>query len=109
MMKRLTKLGLLLMLGVSMSACAGFLGFGGTSWKEEVLLHDGSKIIVERSVARGGRHEVGQQSPIKEESMSFTLPSTNEHITWKSEFSADIGLADFQPLLLDIFQGTAYV
>ena len=92
-----------------MSAGAGFLGFGGTSWKEEVLLHDGSKIIVKRSVDRGGRHEVGQQAPIKEQSLAFTLPATNEHITWKSEFSEDVGLADFQPLLLDIFQGTAYV
>lgn len=109
MMKQIAKLGVLLMMGVSMGADAGFLGFGGTSWKEEVLLHDGSKLIVERSVDRGGRHEIGQQPPIKEESMSFTLPATNEHITWKSEFSADIGLADFQPLLLDIFQGTAYV
>jgi hypothetical protein len=109
MMKQLTKLGLLLMMGVNMSADAGFLGFGGTNWKEEVLLHDGSKLIVERSVDRGGRHEIGQQPPIKEESMSFTLPATNERITWKSGFSADIGLADFQPLLLDIFQGMAYV
>jgi len=108
-MKRLTRLGFLLMLGVSMSAGARFLGFGDTSWKEEVLLHDGSKIVVSRSVSRGGRHEIGQQPPIKEESMTFTLPSTNERIVWKSEFSADIGLADFQPLLLDIFQGTAYV
>lgn len=37
------------------------------------------------------------------------LPKTNESITWKSEFSADVGLADFQPLLLDISQGSAYV
>jgi Ca2+-binding RTX toxin-like protein len=27
-----------------MSAYAGLFGFGGTSWKEEVLLHDGSKL-----------------------------------------------------------------
>ena len=74
-----------------------------------MLLHDGSKITVERSVRRGGRHEIGQQPPIKEQSLNFILPSTSERVTWKSEFSADIGLADFQPLLLDIFQGAAYV
>ena len=73
--------GLMLMMGVSMSACAGFLGFGGTSWKEEVLLHDGSKIIVERSVERGGRHEIGQKPPYKEQSLSFTMPGTNQTIT----------------------------
>lgn len=56
MLKQVTKLGLILMMGLSMSAEAGLFGFGGTSWKEEVLLHDGSKIIVERSVELGGRH-----------------------------------------------------
>ncbi len=95
----------LMILGGSMSACAT----GGASWKEEVLLNDGQKIIVERSVERGGRHEIGQQPPVKEESLTYILPTTNERITWKSEFSADIGFADFQPLLLDIFQGTVYV
>jgi hypothetical protein len=41
MLKQIAKLGLLLMMRVSMSANAGLLGFGGNSWKEEVLLHDG--------------------------------------------------------------------
>lgn len=42
---------LVLTLGVSMSP----YGFGGDSWKEEVLLHDGSKMIVERSQSYGAR------------------------------------------------------
>ena len=54
MMKRIVKLAMLLMLGSSLSACAGFLGFGGDSWKEEVLLHDGSKIIARRPNVAGG-------------------------------------------------------
>lgn len=101
-------IGLIFTLGVSMSACASLSG-GGANWKEEVLLHDGSKIIVERSVERGGRHEIGQQPPIKKQSLTFTLHTTNERITWKSEFSEDVGLADFKPILLDIVQGAAYV
>lgn len=112
-LKWIAKPGLLLMMGAmiaaSMSAWAGLLGFGGTSWKEEVLLHDGGRIIVERSVERGGRHEVGQKPPIKEQSLHFTLPKADERITWKSEFSEDVGLADFMPLLVDVFQGEAYV
>ena len=108
-LKQITKLGLLLMMGVSMSADAGLFGFGGKSWKEEVLLHDGSKIVVKRSVDRGGRHEIGQQPPIKEQSLTFALPATNESITWQTEFSEDIGLADFKPILLDIVQGKAYI
>ena len=104
-------LGLLIftmIMGTSMNAF-GFLSFGGTSWKEEVLLHDGRKVIVARSIDRGGRHEVGQQPPVKEESLTFTMPTTNERITWKSEYSKDVGFADFMPLLVDIVQGTAYV
>jgi len=92
-----------------MNTNAGVFGLGGVSWQEEVLLHDGSKIIAERTVKRGGRHEIGQQPPIQEQSLTFTLPATKERVTWKSEYSKDVGLADFQPLLLDISQGSAYV
>lgn len=105
LMKAFKAIGSALILLVSMTAC----GAGSIKWKEEVLLHDGSKVIVERSVDRGGRHEIGQQPPIKEQSFIFTMPKTNESVTWKSGFSADIGLADFQPLLLDISSDTAYV
>lgn len=42
-LKRMMKLGLLLMMGVGMNTNAGLFGFGGTNWKEDVLLHDGQK------------------------------------------------------------------
>ncbi|MDH2916750.1 MAG: hypothetical protein PXX77_07735 [Gallionella sp.] len=109
MMKRIAKLSLVLLLGASMSACAGLFGFGGTNWKEEVLLYDGSKIVVKRSVERGGRHELGQKPPYKEQSLSFTMPSTNQTITWEDHYSEDIGSASFLPMTLDIHQGTAYL
>ena len=109
MVIQIAKLGLLLMLGLSMSACAGLFGFGGTSWKEEVLLHDGSKIIVSRSVSRGGRHEIRQNPPIKEQSLTFTMPSTKERITWEDPYSADVGSTSFLPMLVDIHQGAAYL
>lgn len=108
-LKKITKLGLILMMGVSMSAEAGLFGFGATSWKEEVLLHDGSKIIVSRTVERGGRHEIGQEPPIKEQSLSFTLPKTNEKVTWEDKFTEDVGGANFLPMLLDIRDGIAYL
>ena len=95
-------------LGTGMNAF-GFLGFGGTSWKEEVLLHDGRKIIVERSQSYGGRHEIGQSSPIKEQKIVFTLPETKKTITWSSEYSQDIGRANFQLLALHILKGTPYI
>jgi len=107
--KRILTLGFLLMMGASMSALAGWFGSGGTSWKEEVLLHDGSKIIASRTVERGGRHEIGQEPPIKEQSLSFTLPKTNEKVIWEDKFTEDVGGANFLPKLLDIRAGVAYL
>lgn len=109
LLKAFSTIGLVLILGVSMSACAGLFGIGGTSWKEEVLLHDGSKLIVERSFSRGGRHEIGQESSIKEQDINFTLPGTHQSIAWKSEYSEDVGRSNFNLLALHILNGTPYV
>lgn len=108
LLKAFSTIGLILALGVSMNAEAGPFGFGGTSWKEEVLLHDGSKIIVERSQTRGGRGEVGQ-SPIKEHTITFSLPNSGKDISWTSEYSEDVGRANFNLLALHILNGTPYL
>ncbi len=107
--KRTTLLGFLLLQALGLCACAASLGSDTTNWKEEVLLHDGSRITVARTIERGGRHEIGQQPPVKEESVNFKLPRTGESVTWKSDYSQDVGVADFMPLLLDIDRGVAYV
>ncbi len=95
-----------MILGGGINACA--MG-DKTSWKEEVLLHDGKKIIVERSQTYGGRHEIGQKPPIKEQKLSFTLPGSTRSITWKSQYSEDIGRANLNPLGLHISNGTPYI
>ncbi|MBI5317276.1 MAG: hypothetical protein HZB34_15050 [Nitrospirae bacterium] len=92
-----------------MNADAGLFGFGDPSWKEEVLLHDGSKMVVERSQSYGGRHEIGQSSPIKEQTITFTLPNTSTTIEFKSEYGEDIGRANFELLALHILNGTPYI
>jgi hypothetical protein len=89
--------------------CTDAYGSGGGSWKEEVLLHDGSRIIVERTVERGGRHEIGQQPPIKEQNLRFHHPSTNAIITWEDRFTADVGGANFLPMLLEVYKDTIYL
>lgn len=109
MMKQIAKLGMLLIMGVSMSAGAGIFGFGGDSWKEEVLLHDGQKIIVKRYQSYGGRHEIGQSGSIKEQEITFTLPNTSKTFTFKSEYSDDIGGRNFELLALHILSGTPYI
>lgn len=98
----------IVILGADMNAF-GFLGFGGTNWQEEVLLHDGRKIVVERSVNRGGRHEVGQKPPFKEQSLVFSMPGTNQQVRWEDKFSEDLGSANFLPMLLDVDKDVAYL
>lgn len=95
--------------GMSAIANAGMFGFGGDSWKEEVLLHDGSKIIVTRSQSYGGRHELGQAPPVKEHTITFSLPNSGEAIRWTSEYGEDIGRTNFNLLALHVLNGTPYL
>jgi hypothetical protein len=85
------------------------LGGDTMNWKEEVLLHDGQKIIVARSQSYGGRHEIGQSPPIKEHTITFTLPNTNKPIAWTSEYSEDVGRTNFNLLAVHVLNGTPYV
>jgi hypothetical protein len=107
--EQVARLWLVLIMGVSMNADAGWLGLGGDSWKEEVLLHDGQTIIVKRSQSYGGRGEIGQNAPIREHTLSFTLPNTSKTIEWKSEYSEDVGRANFNLLALHVLDATPYV
>ena len=109
LLKFFSAIALVLTLGVSMKAEAGLFGIGGTRWKEEVLLHDGSKIIVERSLERGGRHEIGQRSGAKNEKLTFTMPGSNQTVSWNDKFSNDIGSSNFNLMMLEIHKGIAYI
>ena len=102
-LESITKIGLLLMMGANMSACAS------TSWKEEVLLHDGGKIVVKRSQTYGGRHEIGQPPPIKEHTLTFAMPNTHKTITWVSEYGEDLGRTNFNLLAVHILNDTPYI
>jgi hypothetical protein len=105
----MTILGAILAMGTVTSADAGLFGLGGTSWKEEVLLHDGQKIIVERSQNYGGRHEIGQSPPVKEHTITFTPPDSGKTIKWKSEYGEDIGRTNFNLLALHVLNGVPYL
>lgn len=95
---------MLLLIGGSMNACSKNI-----SWKEEVLLHDGGRIIVTRTVERGGRHEIGQTPPIKKQSLSFTMPRTGQTIVWKDKYDESVPTANFLPMQLEILNNTAYL
>jgi len=100
---------LAVLLGVIGVMAFNFFGLGGSAhWKEEVLLHDGTKIIVKRSQTRGGRGEIGQ-SPIKSQTISFTVPGSGKRVVWKDESTKDIGQANFDAVALHILDKMPYL
>lgn len=107
-MKQITKLVLLLMMGVSMSACSA-----EKSWKEEVLLHDGQKIIVERHFNLGGGLNIERRERKElDETVTFKLPGSDKTIAWKTEFddfAPEANNNDLSILLLDIVNGVPYI
>jgi hypothetical protein len=80
-----------------------------STWKEEVVLHDGRKLLVERSQTYGGRSEPGQSGPIREHRMRFMPPETNRSIEWESEYDKELGRTNFIPLALHVVNHTPYV
>lgn len=107
--KVLKTIGMVLTLGGCLSVKAGLFGLGGDSWKEEVLLHDGQKIIVQRTQSYGGRSEPGQSGPIKEHTIRFTLPGASQTVTWTSDYGEDLGRTNFNLMAVHVLDGTPYV
>lgn len=105
----LKALGLILTMALGLSACAVMPAMGADSWKEEVLLHDGQKIVVERSQTYGGRHEVGQAPPVRELTIAFTLPGSGKRITWTSEYGAELGRTNFKLAALHVLNEMPYL
>ena len=100
---------LVVLVQVNASAMVGSLPFGGDSWKEEVFLHDGSKLVITRSQTYGGRHEIGQPAPIKEHTVTFNLPGSSKTIVWTSEYGADLGRTNFHLLAVHALNGMPYI
>jgi len=105
----LRTMAVVMTMGLSMHATAGLFGLGGTNWQEEVLLHDGTKIVAERSHTYGGSREIGQPPSIKEQDITFNLPGTGRAITWKDEYGKEVGGSNFILLALHVLKGTPYI
>lgn len=96
----------LMILGGGMSACA--TGGSGTSWKEEVLLHDGSKLIVDRYSSIGSSPSTGLT--LLDQTITFTLPGSSKPISWKTEYRQDLPEPNsLGALLLDVVGGVPYL
>ena len=104
-----TSITLFVLAAVSLGACAGLPFTGGFSWKEEVLLHDGRTLIVERSIIRRGRHEIGQPPPVGEQTIRFKLPQSRKTVRWTSAYDDDLGGSDFNLLAVHVLNDTPYI
>ena len=96
-MQRIVKLGLILMMGVSMSACSD-----AGSWQEEVKLSDGRVITVTQKRRYENVYTGQNFGDLPRESwLTFKLPEFGEQeVTWHE---------NLKPLLLNIQQGKLYV
>ena len=111
LLKAFRIIGLILTLGISMSADAGLFGFGGKSWKEEVLLHDGRRIIAERVQKLGSRPTLeSRERQILDETITFLIPETHQKITWTMSFRDDVPEPNgINVVVLDIVNNVPYI
>lgn len=111
-LRRYATASLALFWGMSMVASASLFGFGNTtSWKEEVLLHDGNKLTVERFQNLGGFPAIeSHEREVLDETLTFTNPHTNKVITWKTDFRDNIPDQNgLNLLVLDMVDGVPYI
>ena len=94
----------IVLLGMSMNASALF--DNTVNWKEEVVLHDGSKLIAKRSHTYSDHFALGSRRPvIVGRSIEFNVPGESQNITWQSDKSQRF----LNLLVLDIKDGIPYL
>ena len=80
------------------------------SWKEEVLLHDGKKLVVERSQTYGGYAEpASTERSVAKEEWVFRIPGSDRKVVWKSDFSRPPEGDSLMLLQLNFLNGVPYV
>jgi hypothetical protein len=83
----------------TLSACFGRATY---DWKEEVLLHDGRVIVIERSLRTGEVPvEIGQRPGESDYTLTFKT-ADGKTVSWGAGKS-------FKPMILDFSSGTPYV
>lgn len=107
-MQRIVKLGLILMMGVSVTACSS-----DQKWKEEVQLSDGRVIVVERDLlTEGGGDEWALNrsgSKPKDELIRFEYPfGSGKTIEWHSIKKSPNRYPEM-PLVLDVESETPII
>lgn len=103
----LRKIILIFALGISMDADA----FADkASWKEEVLLHDGSRLTVDRSQVYGGYSRIdSRERAVIEETWKFTGPGGGREVMWKNEFGLAPDKSSLDLLILGFVDNAPYI
>ncbi|MBI5556786.1 MAG: hypothetical protein HY885_04050 [Deltaproteobacteria bacterium] len=82
----------------------------GDSWKEEVLLHDGTTLIAKRSQRYGGYPTIDSRSrALCEEEWEFTIPGTKQQVTWKNDGRNPPEGTSLTLIMLDFLNGVPYI
>ncbi|MGH8808440.1 MAG: hypothetical protein ACREX0_11230, partial [Noviherbaspirillum sp.] len=79
------------------------------AWKEEVQLHNGDRIIVERSHKLGGRREIGQGPPLAEQTAAFTRPGASKRIVWRATYGFGENDSNLSLLAIEIVDNKTYL
>ncbi len=103
-LKKVTKLGLFLMMGFTISACSKTM-----SWKEEVQLSDGQIVIAERLYNLGGYPAIeSRERAALDMTATFNLPSGK--IIWKTDFRDSVPEPNSLNLIrFDVVKGVPYI
>ncbi len=96
--------------GMSMNAF-GFLGFGHSAgWREEVLLNDGRKIVVERHQTYGGYPTIdSHERMLLDEEWTFQNPDTRQTVTWRMNARTPPEGERLMLMILGFLKSTPYI
>jgi hypothetical protein len=92
-------------MGVNMSALGK-----SASWKEEVLLHDNTRMVVERSQTYGDRASLDStERTVVEERWAFDVPGSGRKVTWSTGFSRPPEASCLMLMQVNFLNGVPYI
>lgn len=97
---------------ISCVSCTGgqiLKGVVGDNWTEEVQLHDGTVMIINRSQSYKGFHEIGQSTPVGQHTVNFKITQTGKTYSWASDYSDKLGRTNFKLLAVHVLNGIPYI
>jgi hypothetical protein len=80
------------------------------SWTEEVLLHDSTKMMIERSQTYGNRPSLDStERTVVEERWSFEAPGTGKKISWSTGFDQPPATSGLMLMQVNFANGAPYI